>query len=133
MNLESALRAQLLADATVSGLIGTRLYPVVLPEGVQLPAVTYQRVSRTPARDLGGVAYTQSRIQVDCWGRSYGDAKAVAHAVRAAAGRPGAQGDVRIMLGTTAGEMDSYEPDTQLYRVSVDLLMVHEGGEDQDG
>ena len=44
MTIDRALREYVLADATVSNLIGDRWYPVKLPQRTAFPAVTYLRI-----------------------------------------------------------------------------------------
>lgn len=42
---ESVLRAALVADATVSGLVGSRIYPLIGPKGSTLPLVLWRRTA----------------------------------------------------------------------------------------
>ena len=129
MTIEAAIRQYLLAQAAVTDLIARRLYPMILPQPPTLPAVTYSRVSRSTVRDLTGMAYRVSRFQFSCWAEKYGDAKAVAQAVRQALeDYVGDMGEFRIMDSTSVNEIDLSEPDTGLYHVPVDVLITHEGG-----
>lgn len=76
------LRTHLLADVTVAGLIGTRMYPRVLPQGAALPAATYRVVSRTHAPSLGGVTTSGlCRIQIDVFASLEATATSVAEAM----------------------------------------------------
>lgn len=83
MILEEALYAYLTADDTVEGLIGTRLYPEMLPEGVQLPAMAYQRISRDGiiAHD-GPTGLASVRIQLTMQAASYLTLRTLADRVR---------------------------------------------------
>lgn len=86
--IEFGLLALAIADPTVSGLIGNRFYPFNLPEmsGDALPvtpAVTYRLVSTTDLNTLKGpVGCVQVRIQLDSWGATYTDARALTDALR---------------------------------------------------
>lgn len=42
MDLSDALYAHLITDVTVSGLVGTRIYPIARPQEAELPAVVYR-------------------------------------------------------------------------------------------
>lgn len=83
--MEEALIAKLLADSGLSALAGTRVYPVSRPQGSALPAVTLATVSNVPLyTDQGEAGIAEARVQIDCWGTSYGSVKAVARSVKAA-------------------------------------------------
>jgi len=47
--MEEALIAKLLADAGVSALVGTRIYPGVRPQAGPLPAIVFNLISATPS------------------------------------------------------------------------------------
>lgn len=118
--LEPSIFSALTADATVSGLVGTRVYPLVLPQKAGLPAVSYLRVSGRQEMSLSGLSGLEApRIQIDCWATTYAGAKALAAAVRAA------------MLSATAfkvgsvSDRDLYEDDTNVFRVSIDFSVWH--------
>ncbi len=115
MNVEDAMRDLLVADVTVSGLVATRVYPMQMPQGATLPAITYQRVATTPHDDL---ELTQNhewvRVQVDCWAANYAGAKALAVAVRAAL-------QVTPVYAQLLMELDDHEPEEKLYRVIQDF------------
>jgi hypothetical protein len=65
-----ALRAFLLADATIAAAVGTRIYPQKLPQAVTYPAITILRVSAPRANVLKGKAsLARPRYQIDCWVR----------------------------------------------------------------
>lgn len=76
MPWESDLSAYILADPAIVALIGTRMYPLVLPQGVTYPAVSYYLVSVTELRDLSGpIGEEQARITFNAWAETYLQAK----------------------------------------------------------
>lgn len=83
--IEEALRGILVADGTVSGLVSTRVYPLVLPQNVTLPAIAYQRISgaREHTHDAVG-DLARPRFQFSSFATTYSAAKAIANAVREA-------------------------------------------------
>lgn len=114
MSVETVV-AVLTADSGVTALVSTRVSPMVMPQGIEMPAVTYQRVSVTPQNNLrnnGDLDYT--RVQLDSWAQSSSSARAVAAACRAAMETAG-----HAMLG----EFDNYDPQTDpgLYRITQDF------------
>jgi len=84
-------------------------------------------VSGTPdVHHAGASGLVVSRVQVDCWGASYGSAKAVARAVEAAiTAQTFTQGATRFDVILIDSERDdSTDETTPLFRTSLDL-MVH--------
>jgi hypothetical protein len=85
MAIEQVLYKLLTDDSTVSGLVGTRIYPQFVPQGASMPAITYQQISGI--RDFthsGPVDLASLRFQVNCWSLNYTQARALADAVRTA-------------------------------------------------
>jgi hypothetical protein len=125
--IEHEIRARLLADATVSGLITSRMYPQRLPQKPTLPALVYSRISRSGeiATADGPDGLPMLRLQIDCWDRTNDGAKELAAAVRAVlnGGRWPLDG---IQSVFQAGERDLSEDEVQEYRVSQDYLVYGE-------
>lgn len=83
--MEIALRAHLTADATVAAKISTRLYPMVLPQGVTYPAATYQMIyaERDYTHD-GPSGLVEARVQFDLYAKTYKEVDAIRKAFIAA-------------------------------------------------
>jgi hypothetical protein len=85
MNVEEAVRKILADDADVAALVGTRVLCGILPQDPTYPALTIQPIvedANTAVNDAKGLEY--ARLQVDAWATSYGGAKALIDAVKAA-------------------------------------------------
>jgi Protein of unknown function (DUF3168) len=131
MGLQTTLRTILLADPTVSGLVGgTRIYPKILPQNPTFPAITYQRISRIPVADhlTGPGSLGRPRVQVDVWALTDAAAEALGAAVKARLngfrGVVAGEGDVgRIALETEGGLFDA---ELLLHRHSADYFVWHE-------
>jgi len=96
MSLEKAVRAVLLANGTVAGLVSTRVYPQRRPMGTAVPAVIYQTVFQETNQALATQAgLKRSRISVECIDNTYGDTKTLRDAVQTA---------LINYSGTTSGE-----------------------------
>lgn len=129
--LEEALFDYLPSVPDLGALIDDRIYPLRLPEGCDLPAVAWQRISaqRTYTHDAfeDTAAWVQCRVQFDCWGQTAEDAIAVGEAVVAAlSGYEGTMGTASLGAVTVEFELDDYEPDTKLYRRLVDVFVTYE-------
>lgn len=83
VSIGELLKGYVLADVTVAGLAGTRMYPLRLPEKATLPALVYQRISGERMNVLHGQASAaEPRYQIDAWAANQKDAVTLGAAVR---------------------------------------------------
>lgn len=134
---EAAIHTLLTAGSPnpVAALVGDRVYPLLLPQGLTtFPAIRYQRIStpRSQYRTLDGRAeYASPRIQVDCWALTFDGAIAVSEAVYGLLeGFHGTIGGLRIDAISADDEATDVEPDIgpqarALYRSRIDVLVYH--------
>ena len=104
---------QLLAeDAPVLALVARRVYPLVLPQGTTLPAVTYQRISGIHEKLLDEPAtLTRPRFQFTAHASTFLQARQVTNAVKAALnGRRAARSSTNIQHISVENEFDHYNP-----------------------
>lgn len=128
MSIETGLYSELTTDVDVAALVSTRVYPLTLPQGYTLPAITYQRVSTERLRDLtGSSGWVMARFQIDCWAASYSAARGLADKVRAAL-----DGQVDTLGSETGvgmiglmGEREILEEEIESYRVSFDFMIPY--------
>ena len=82
-DIGKTLRLKLVSDAAVTALVGSRIYPLTLPQGVTLPAIRYQRITGNSDPHLGGTTgLAVATVQLDCVGTTYAGAEQVRDAVR---------------------------------------------------
>lgn len=127
----SSMVTHLQANTALAALVGTRMYPMVLPApstsaATTFPALTYQLIDE-PARTThdGGVNY-KARVQIDVYGTTYKTARAAADAVHTA--MHGFRGSWNAFLVGNVfrkRKMDEFEPDTNLNRVSMDFAVSY--------
>lgn len=80
--MEEDIRTRLLATSGVTTLVSQRIYCGSRPQGGTLPDIIINRVSGAPVyTDDGESGLAEARIEIDCWGTTYGAAKNVARAV----------------------------------------------------
>ena len=78
-----ALRTKLLSYATVSTLIGQRMYPDAAVEGAALPYIVYYVNGTERDHDLGGVGKTaHARITVEAYALTRRTCNAISKAIR---------------------------------------------------
>lgn len=109
MTIESALYTHLTNDSNVTELVGTRIYPLVVPQDADLPAIAYQRISgpRTHTHD-GATNPAWARLQLTMVATRYSGAKALAEVVRQSLdGLAGSLGGVRAAV-TLDNEVDDW-------------------------
>ena len=119
----------------VAAIVGTRVYPDVLPQGVTYPAIRVQRIStaraqfRVLARSGGKATRQQPRFQIDSWATTKTGALALADAVRATLDAfSGSAGGVTIDQAWIEDEGADHEegvgPDgSDVYRVRQDYFI----------
>lgn len=82
--MEETIIAFLLADPALAALIGDRLTPGVRTQGASLPALVFNLISDLPDYTNDGPSgLAQARIQLDAYGETYAQAKAVQRATAA--------------------------------------------------
>lgn len=129
--LEKALFDYLTSDPNVENLVSDRVYPIRVPEGAQLPAVTYARVSanRIYTHDAfeDTNAFVRTRIQINCWSTKADEALEIGEAVMLAlSGYEGDMSGTLIGASFVALEMDQYEGESKLFRKTLDFQIMYE-------
>lgn len=83
-DIRPALRAFLLADATISTTVGaSRIYPVRLPQGITASSIVYNRISGVGDHHMQGPSgLARPRIQIDSWAQTADGASALADLVK---------------------------------------------------
>ena len=112
MSIEEDLRELLLADVNVAALIGTRVYPLMLPDDAATPAIIYQEIDAIGERTLSGhFIASQRRYQLRLVADSYSTIVQLKAAAAGVASGPNG-GYTRLFIDDGP---DGYEFDTQLY------------------
>jgi hypothetical protein len=134
MRIDEALRAYLLADAPLTAMVGTRIYPMTYPQNGTLPAVVYQQISSVPyfAHD-GEMGSAEAHFYISAFSTNYGQAHDVANTVKTALkplmDAPGMMGDVPVAGIQPENEIDvsaleEFEPLGAYHVLAEYLLMV---------
>lgn len=117
----------IVADATLSGLVGTRVYPLNYPTGVTFPCITYRVISGF-SEQIPDETVFRSRVQFDVWADTYNDAAEVKSALVSLFNFADMTVDGQhIIKGRVDLVFDLYEDDTKLHRSVVDVVFNHEG------
>lgn len=123
-DIGQAIYSRLSGDATVSGLVGTRIYPYTPRTPPTRPYITYQLISMVPRPHAMGSdpALVTDRYQVDIWADTYTSMITLDDAVMASLSRwRGTAAGVTVQASLHVNRIDLYEPDTELFRRSNDF------------
>jgi hypothetical protein len=121
MSLEQDLYLYLTADADLAAIVSTRIYPVHLPEGTTLPALSYFMVDNPPDYSHDGITTLEHpRYQFDCWATSHVNVIALQDAVKAALNRFRTLG-IRVTFIGSARDLSEIE--LKLWRRSIDAVI----------
>lgn len=130
--MEEAITATLLGDTAVAARVSTRVNWLLRPQDTDvLPAITLQRLSGVREYDMDGPCnLVSSRLQLDAWGETYGDAKLTARdAISALSGFSGTVSGTELQGVFVDGERDFRADDAgavrRLFRTSVDFIIWH--------
>jgi len=106
MTVGKAIYNILTNDATVSGIVGTNIFPEIAPPNIDVPYIVYSVLSNTPSdsKEDGG-AVDVSNIEVYNFQSTYNNAIDLGVAVRAALDRKnGTYGGVKLQSIQYANE-----------------------------
>lgn len=135
-DIRPALRWYLLQDSAILALVGTRVYPIKLPQPTTQPSIVYTRISGLGDHHSEGASgLTRPRVQVDCWAPTHDVASVLANLVK---GRidgfsgtiawddnsPGNAVAVQAIMFES--EREDYDDTAKLYRVSRDYMIWYE-------
>ena len=122
-DIGEAIYSRLVADATVFGLVGTRVLPSTPIDSVQRPYITYHLVSMFPRpRAMGSdPAVVTDIYQFDLWADKSEDGTKLDDAVMAAlSGWHGTEAGVTVQVSFHRNRGISYESDTKCHRRSIE-------------
>jgi Protein of unknown function (DUF3168) len=144
VDVYAVLRDFILDDPALSAALGTRVYPVKLPQTVVYPAMTIQRITGVALPPLKGRAsLSRPRYQCDVWTKE-GQGSAAAEAQRIgrvlldrlegavfrALDTEVTPAALRIVTIEFETDRDLFEPDVSggYYRYSADYFVHHQTG-----
>ena len=124
MSIGEALRAYLLSKTEIAGIVGGRIYPVILPQDVVLPAISYQLITQPVELNVTGEYRRSAYFQIDCWAKNYLDAVSLCDKVESALnGYSGSMGSVNAILAYISARRDMHDETVEEYRAAVDTTI----------
>jgi len=132
MSASKALRARLIDDATLSGLVATRIYPGRAPQKPTLPYIVYHRIStiRSATLDAGNTKVPEVRMQCDVIATTQSEVETIMNQMRIVMDNfRGTSAGVTILGGSVSDEKKQPEffegSDTVFYHSSLDFSIIY--------
>lgn len=132
-DIRVGLRAYLLDDAGIAVIVGTRVYPIIMPQGVVQPSIVYTRVSGVGDNHMEGPSgLSRPRFQVDCWAQSIDVAVTLANLVKERIdgfrgtwlwGEDSPAEGIVVQGVFYAMEREDFDSEAGMYRVSRDYFV----------
>jgi hypothetical protein len=109
-DIRPALRAFLLADATIAGLVAARIYPIKMPQGVTATSLVYNEISGdTGLHNEGSDGLSSVRMQLTAWAQTADAAQALYLAVKERLhGYRGAMGSGAAEVAVQLAQLDTW-------------------------
>lgn len=131
MRAEKIVYTLLTGNAAVAALVGTKIFPGLVPQNTAMPAISYELVSGVeilPINAQAGGVIIRSRVQVSVLARTYTEVKTIHEAIRGALlFKSGLIAGVQV-IGITRELIGADERDdlSGLYMQGVDFLLTHD-------
>ena len=131
MSADAVVYALLSGAGAVTAIVGTRIYPVLLPEKQPTPAIVYEQISsvREPAIDAQAATHTtRSRYQINLLSTDHAVARTLRAAVVAALQfQRGSIGGITVHSVLHAGEGPvGFDQQLGLFFLPIDFLVTHQ-------
>lgn len=82
-DIRQPLVAFIVASPGIASIIGPRIYPLKIPQGIDKASIVYTRVSGVSGHHMTGRdGLARTRIQIDCWSKSADESAALANLVK---------------------------------------------------
>lgn len=137
-SIEASLRSLITGNAGISAIVSTRVYPVVAPDNVTFPCLTYQRITSAKEATLNdGGSFTTANFEINIWtpkttaagAGGFEQARDLARKIEGVLnGYRGTVSSVDIQGILIQNEAHGYETDIEVYRITQQwTVMFREG------
>ena len=110
-------------DSSVANLVGTRIYPVVIPEKTTYPCISFQTISDRGITTLGNDLPTLNfkRIQINIHSKTYGNCKVLEERIKTITYTQNSNGDV--VLGRVESVRDNNNSELEIFTTNMDIIV----------
>lgn len=114
---------RLTAEAAVAAVVGTRVYPQLLPQEPTLPAITYDISLGPPS--LGSAPIRDATIRVTGWTEQNADTQSLGDKiVDALDGWSDRSGTAQLLSCIFTNSVDLYDPELDLWGLSITFTAI---------
>lgn len=133
--IEKGLFAYLSNESTITAIVSTRIFPLIVPQDQSYSAITYDRTSGDPEMTNDGESgLIEANFVLNCWATTYAGAKALSEALRLVLGGFGKSTMGAVTVNRSAMTDDSdvtpeYEGNTsriKAFGVAFDLQIWYQ-------
>lgn len=129
-DIRPALRSFLLSYAPISSVVGSRVFPIKLPQATTADSIVYNRISGAGDYHLQGLSgFANNRFQIDAWAGTADRATALADLIRdridGYRGEMGTDSPPSITVHGVfmADQREDYDDEAKLHRMSRDYFI----------
>jgi hypothetical protein len=117
--IETVFRSALTSATSVTAIVGTRIYPLVLPTDPTLPAIEFTFVAGLNIPTMDSMGVQKYRVEVNCWGDTYDDAVSLRYAVvKALSGYTSGNSSIQYLM-----PQDDFDDDLLQYRATAEFYV----------
>jgi hypothetical protein len=112
-------------DSNVTGLVGTKIYPLMATQGTELPYITYQVISTSPNKNKDReISLKAIRLQIDIIGNTYSSVTNISDkVVDAISYKTGNYSGYDVDIITFEDENDLSDIENDFYRKEQDYII----------
>lgn len=131
-DIRPALREFLLDDSDIAAIVLTRVYPIKIPQAVNLASIVYTKISGQGSYHMQGPSgLARPRYQIDAWAPSVDGATTLANLIKdridGYSGVMGSGGNAVTVQGAfCVDERESWDEIVKLYNVGRDYFIWNE-------
>jgi hypothetical protein len=126
--IEDNVYSYLAGQSTITDIVSTRIYPVILPQNATFPAVSFRAEEHDLNESFSGQnGLTESFYMLDAWGSTYEAARDLADAIRTTLkNHSGSFGGAIVQRVTlTSGPIPVYEDEVEAFRLTQIFSIWH--------
>ena len=117
--IETVFRSALTSATSVTAIVVTRIYPLVLPTDPTLPCCDYTFVGGSNTPTMSDMGVQRYRVEVNCWGDTYDDAVSLRYAVvKALSGYTSGNSSIQYLM-----PQDDFDNDLLQYRATAEFYV----------
>ena len=124
MSFESSLFTYLSAQTSLTALVSTRIYPVIMPQSTTMPAISYEKIShhRFSGAVNGQYGLCSPIYEFQIMATTYASVQAIATVMRSIFKNfSGTMGDIEVQLAKIISDDVGFDEKTNIYYSQIEF------------